>query len=45
MEPLPHQLQLDRALAALEVAIARRGGQRRARSHLAIQARRLRRRG
>ena len=37
--------RVRRVLASLEEAIARRGGQRRARSHLATQVRRLRRTG
>ena len=37
--------RVRRVLASLQEAIARRGGQRRARSHLATQVRRLRRRG
>lgn len=37
--------RVRRVLASLQEAIARRGGQRRARSHLATQVRRLRRSG
>ena len=37
--------RVRRVLASLEAAIARRGGQRRARVHLATQVRRLRRSG
>lgn len=40
----PDEARLERALTGLAVAIAREGGQRRARPYLAAQLRRLRRR-